>query len=154
MAGKEEFEYFGKRCTREMSDMEIHLLTRNDSLAQEERLLKIIREAEKKGDLQLVLFALCRERNIYPEAVIRLMMYSGWSGAAGEKRRSAKASADMRHADDRAMKKKVYEWLNAHPPKPRGKNAAARAIHREDFALVTLGTIRRWIDDWEKHVPI
>ena len=67
---------------------------------------------------------------------------------AGQKK-FAKAGVTARHQENRALKQDVFTWLDANPPKPRGKDAAATAI-AGGIVPVAFRTARRWIDEWEK----
>lgn len=61
----------------------------------------------------------------------------------------AKKGADALHARNRKAKMAVFNLLDANPPKPRGKEQAARDICRSGIHI-TERTIRKWIDEWEK----
>jgi len=64
------------------------------------------------------------------------------------KKAIAVRGATARHAENRAIKQDVFDWLDANPPKPRGKDAAAAAI-AGGVVPVTFRTARKWIDEWE-----
>lgn len=65
------------------------------------------------------------------------------------KKELASAGAAGRHAENRAIKQDVFAWLDANPPEPRGKDAAAAEI-AGGVVPVAFRTARRWIDEWEK----
>lgn len=67
---------------------------------------------------------------------------------AKAKKELASAGAAGRHAENRALKQDVFDWLDANPPKPRGKDAAAAAI-AGGVVPVAFRTARKWIDEWE-----
>ena len=64
------------------------------------------------------------------------------------KKSLANAGAAGRHTENRAIKQDVFAWLDANPPKPRGKDAAAAAI-AGGVVPVAFRTARKWIDEWE-----
>ncbi|WP_287877869.1 hypothetical protein [Acidovorax sp.] len=64
------------------------------------------------------------------------------------KKTIAVRGAAARHKENRAIKQDVFAWLDANPPKPRGKDAAATEIVGS-VVPVTFRTARKWIDEWE-----
>ncbi|MBN9405818.1 MAG: hypothetical protein J0I00_10390 [Burkholderiales bacterium] len=64
-------------------------------------------------------------------------------------RASQAARAHARHAENYAMRKDVFDWLDKNPPKPRGKDAAAQAIAGK-VVPISFRAARKWIDEWEK----
>lgn len=65
------------------------------------------------------------------------------------KKTFAKAGASAAHAENRAIKQDVFAWLDANPPRPRGKSAAATAIAGK-VAPVVFTTALKWVNEWEK----
>jgi len=65
------------------------------------------------------------------------------------KKSLANAGAAGRHTENRAIKQDVFAWLDANPPKPRGKSAAATAIAGK-VAPVVFTTALKWVNEWEK----
>ena len=62
---------------------------------------------------------------------------------------AGRAGAAGRHTENRAIKQDVFAWLDANPPKPRGKSAAATAIAGK-VAPVVFTTALGWVNEWEK----
>lgn len=65
------------------------------------------------------------------------------------RRTLAKAAANARHAENRAMKQEVFTYLDENPPPPRGKDATASVICSA-IAPVAFRTARQWVDEWGK----
>ena len=65
------------------------------------------------------------------------------------KKSLAKRGANARHEENRAIKQDVFAWLDANPPKPRRKSAAATAIAGK-VAPVVFTTALGWVNEWEK----
>ena len=60
-----------------------------------------------------------------------------------------RAAASKLNTENRAIKQDVFLWLDANPPKPRGKSAAATAIAGK-VAPVVFTTALKWVNEWEK----
>lgn len=60
-----------------------------------------------------------------------------------------RAAANKLHTENHAIKQDVFAWLDANPPKPRGKSAAATAIAGK-VAPVVFTTALKWVNEWEK----
>lgn len=60
----------------------------------------------------------------------------------------SKLGTDALHAKNRERKQNAFAWLDANPPKPRGKANAARYIAKHFF--VTEDTGKEWVKEWEK----
>ena len=58
------------------------------------------------------------------------------------------ARAHSAHAENRAMKQEVFNWLDANPPKVL--DAAADAIREKKLVPVTWRTVRVCVGEWKK----
>ena len=65
------------------------------------------------------------------------------------KKSFAKAGANAIHAENRAMKKDVFAWLDANMPNFKSMDSAAEAIAGK-VAPVKFRTARDWVGEWKK----
>ncbi len=64
---------------------------------------------------------------------------------------SRRKGAEKRHAENHAMKRDVFNWLDANPPKPRGLDAAATEIFESKIVPIkSWRTARDWVGEWKK----
>lgn len=107
----------------------------NEAIAVAQKAIQMREEAERD-------IAIANEQQ---SKLIQLLPKAFQAG----KRTLSKAGVTARHQENRALKQDVFTWLDANPPKHRGKDAAATAI-AGGIVPVAFRTARRWIDEWEK----
>lgn len=86
----------------------------NEAIAVAQKAIQMREEAERD-------IAIANEQQ---SKLIQLLPKAFQAG----KRTLSKAGVTARHQENRALKQDVFTWLDANPPKHRGKDAAATAI--------------------------